>query len=111
MPSIAIGRSPLTAAGLEQWCALARWLLIEPIKDTSNAEDLAARIPGLVRRRTKSDTDPARRDRLALVEHESGYAIVSSVGDDFPSLVLPIRQPTWMLLYMSKTSEGIASIM
>lgn len=54
-----------------------------------DAEGLAARIPGIVASADEiGDTTGKGTMRIALVEHENGYAVVSSVGDDALMCVL-----------------------
>ncbi len=48
-----------------------------------DAEGLAARVPGIVASADEiGGTTSKGAMRIALIEHENGYAVVSSVGDD-----------------------------
>lgn len=81
----------LTAAirqrpGIEAVVVLGRdGLLIDSQSATGgfDAEGLAARVPGIVAAADDIGTATDKGEmRIALVEHEHGYAVVSSVGDD-----------------------------
>lgn len=80
----------LTAAirqrpGIEAVVVLGRdGLLIDSQSTTTfDAEGLAARVPGIVAAADDIGTATDKGEmRIALVEHEHGYAVVSSVGDD-----------------------------
>ena len=54
-----------------------------------DAESLAARVPGIVASADEiGATTGQGAMRMALIEHETGYAVVSSVGDDAVICVL-----------------------
>ncbi len=54
-----------------------------------DAEGLAARVPGIVASADDIGLATGKGEmRIALVEHENGYAVVSSVGDDALMCVL-----------------------
>lgn len=117
MPSIrdltvAIRQRP----GIETVVVLGRdGLLIDAQSNIPvNPEDLAARIPGLVASADEIGHTTGRGEmRLALVEHENGYAIISSVGDD--ALLCVLTDSTadlGMLLYdVRRHRQAIASIL
>lgn len=57
-----------------------------------DADDLAARVPGIVASADEiGGTTFKGPMRIALIEHENGYAVVSSVGDDALLCVLTSR--------------------
>src|SRR5688572_5972051 len=57
-----------------------------------DAEGLAARVPGIVAAADEIGSTTGQGPlRIALIEQESGYAIVSSVGDDALLCVLATR--------------------
>ena len=85
--TVAIRRRP----GVEAVVVLGRdGLLIDsqPSSDL-DAEGLAARVPGIVASADEIGTTTGKGTmRVALVEHENGYALVSAVGDDALMCVL-----------------------
>ncbi|HVF39060.1 MAG TPA: roadblock/LC7 domain-containing protein [Gemmatimonadaceae bacterium] len=79
--TVAIRQRP----GIEAVVVLGRdGLLIDSQASSSlDAEDLAARVPGIVASADDIGTTTGKGPmRTALIEHENGYAVVSSVGDD-----------------------------
>jgi predicted regulator of Ras-like GTPase activity (Roadblock/LC7/MglB family) len=57
-----------------------------------DAEGLAARVPGIVAAADEIGTTSGRGTmRIAVIEQEEGYAVVSSVGDDALLCVLTTR--------------------
>ncbi|MBC7820758.1 MAG: hypothetical protein IAG10_28060, partial [Planctomycetaceae bacterium] len=75
---------------------------------------LAARIPGLVASADEIGHTTQRGEmRLALVEHELGYAIVSSVGDDALLCVLtdPSADLGMLLFDVRRHRQAIAAIL
>jgi len=117
MPSIrdltvAIRQRP----GIEAVIVLGRDGLLIDAQSTIpvNPEDLAARIPGLVASADEIGHTTGRGEmRLSLVEHENGYAIISSVGDDALLCVLTDSMADLgMLLYdVRRHRQAIASIL
>jgi predicted regulator of Ras-like GTPase activity (Roadblock/LC7/MglB family) len=117
MPSIrdltvAIRQRP----GIEAVVVLGRdGLLIDAQSNIPvNPEDLAARIPGLVASADEIGHTTQRGEmRLALVEHENGYAIVSAVGDDALLCVLTdTTADLGMLLFdVRRHRQAIAAIL
>lgn len=78
-------------AGIEAVVILGRDGLLIDTQATIDldAEGLAARVPGIVAAADEIGTATGQGSmRLALVEHETGYAVVSSVGDDAIMCVL-----------------------
>lgn len=79
--TVAIRRRP----GIEAVVVLGRDGLLIDSQSTIDldAEGLAARVPGIVAAADDIGTATGKGEmRIALVEHEHGYAVVSSVGDD-----------------------------
>ncbi|MBA2707922.1 MAG: roadblock/LC7 domain-containing protein [Gemmatimonadaceae bacterium] len=79
--TVAIRQRP----GIEAVVVLGRdGLLIDSQAAVSlDAEDLAAHVPGIVASADNVGATTGKGAmRTALIEHEDGYAIVSSVGDD-----------------------------
>jgi hypothetical protein len=117
MPSIrdltvAIRQRP----GIEAVVVLGRdGLLIDSQSNIPvNSEDLAARIPGLVASADEIGHTTQRGEmRLALLEHEHGYAVVSSVGDD--ALLCVLTNPTadlgLLLFDVRRHRQAIAEIL
>lgn len=72
-------------AGIEAVVVLGRDGLLIDSQGSMNldAEGLAARVPGIVASADEIGLTTGRGAmRIALIEQENGYAIVSSVGDD-----------------------------
>jgi predicted regulator of Ras-like GTPase activity (Roadblock/LC7/MglB family) len=85
--TVAIRRRP----GIEAVVVLGRdGLLIDSQSTTElDSEGLAARVPGIVAAADEIGITTGKGAmRIALVEHESGYAVISSVGDDALMCVL-----------------------
>lgn len=79
-----------------------------------NAEDLAARIPGLVASADEIGSSGAKGEmRLSLVEHERGYSVVSAVGDDALLCVITDQSADLgMLLYDVRSHrDSIATLL
>jgi predicted regulator of Ras-like GTPase activity (Roadblock/LC7/MglB family) len=79
--TVAIRRRP----GIEAVVVLGRdGLLIDSQAAAGvDAEGLAARVPGIVASADEVGVTSGRGQmRIALIEQEKGYAIVSSIGDD-----------------------------
>jgi predicted regulator of Ras-like GTPase activity (Roadblock/LC7/MglB family) len=88
--TVAIRQRP----GIEAVVVLGRdGLLIDSQSSTAlDAEGLAARVPGIVASADEIGMNCGKGAALlALVEHENGYAVVSSVGDDALLCVLTSR--------------------
>ncbi|MEO8194524.1 MAG: roadblock/LC7 domain-containing protein [Gemmatimonadales bacterium] len=102
-------------AGIQAVVVLGRDGLLIDSQSTIelDAEGLAARIPGIVA--SADDIGLVTRKgsmRVALIEHEDGYAVVSSVGDDAILCVLTTRSADLAsLLYdMRRHRESIARL-
>ena len=81
-------------AGIEAVVVLGRdGLLIDSQgKLEIDAEGLAARVPGIVAAADEIGSSMGRGDmKMAVIEQEQGYAVVSSVGDDALICVLTSR--------------------
>jgi predicted regulator of Ras-like GTPase activity (Roadblock/LC7/MglB family) len=81
-------------AGIEAVVVLGRDGLLIDSQGTLNldAEGLAARVPGIVAAADEIGTTSGRGTmRIAVIEQENGYAVVSSVGDDALLCVLTTR--------------------
>jgi predicted regulator of Ras-like GTPase activity (Roadblock/LC7/MglB family) len=81
-------------AGIEAVVVLGRDGLLIDSQGTLNldAEGLAARVPGIVAAADEIGTTSGRGTmRIAVIEQEEGYAVVSSVGDDALLCVLTTR--------------------
>lgn len=79
--TVAIRRRP----GIEAVVVLGRDGLLIDSQSTLDldAEGLAARVPGIVAAADEIGVTTGKGPmRIALIEHETGYAVVSSVGDD-----------------------------
>ena len=85
--TVAIRRRP----GIEAVVVLGRDGLLIDSQSTIelDSEGLAARVPGIVASADEIGSTTGKGDmRIALVEHENGYAVISSVGDDAVMCVL-----------------------
>ena len=81
-------------AGIEAVVVLGRdGLLIDSQGQLEiDAEGLAARVPGIVAAADEIGESTGRgATRMAVIEQENGYAVVSSVGDDALLCVLTTR--------------------
>ena len=81
-------------AGIEAVVVLGRDGLLIDSQGPLNidAEGLAARVPGIVAAADEIGTTSGRGTmRIAVIEQENGYAVVSSVGDDALLCVLTTR--------------------
>ena len=81
-------------AGIEAVVVLGRDGLLIDSQGTLDldAEGLAARVPGIVAAADEIGTTSGRGTmRIAVIEQEEGYAVVSSVGDDALLCVLTTR--------------------
>ena len=81
-------------AGIEAVVVLGRDGLLIDSQGTLDldAEGLAARVPGIVAAADEIGTTSGRGTmRIAVIEQENGYAVVSSVGDDALLCVLTTR--------------------
>ncbi|MDO8500526.1 MAG: roadblock/LC7 domain-containing protein [Gemmatimonadaceae bacterium] len=101
--------------GIEAVVVLGRdGLLIDSQCATSlDAEGLAARVPGIVASADEIGATTGRGEmRIALIEQENGYAVVSSVGDDALLCVLTSRSADLgSLLYdVRRHRESIARL-
>jgi predicted regulator of Ras-like GTPase activity (Roadblock/LC7/MglB family) len=79
--TVAIRQRP----GIEAVVVLGRDGLLIDSQTTIDldAESLAARVPGIVASADEIGVTTGQGQmRIALIEHETGYAVVSSVGDD-----------------------------
>ena len=88
--TVAIRQRP----GIEAMVVLGRDGLLIDSQSTIDldAEGLAARVPGIVAFADEIGTTTGKgATRIALVEHENGYAVISSVGDDALLCVLTSR--------------------
>ncbi len=104
-----------TRTGIEAVVVLGRdGLLIDSQSAPGlDADDLAARVPGIVASADEIGGTTARGSmRIALIEHENGYAVVSSVGDDALLCVLTSRDADLgVLLYdVRRHRESIARL-
>lgn len=109
--TVAIRQRP----GIEAVVVLGRDGLLIDSQSTAalDAEGLAARVPGIVASADDIGMTTARGAmRIALMEHETGYAIISSVGDD--ALLCVLTSPTadlGSLLYdVRRHRESIARL-
>jgi predicted regulator of Ras-like GTPase activity (Roadblock/LC7/MglB family) len=109
--TVAIRQRP----GIEAVVVLGRdGLLIDSQSASSlDAEGLAARVPGIVATADEIGATTGKGEmRIALIEQERGYAIVSAVGDD--ALLCVITSPTadlGSLLYdVRRHRESIARL-
>lgn len=78
-----------------------------------DSEDLAARVPGIVAAADEIGLSTGRGSmRIALVEHEQGYAVVSAVGDDALLCVLtsPAADLGSLLYEVRRHRESIARL-
>lgn len=78
-----------------------------------DAEGLAARVPGIVAAADEIGSSTGRGTmRMAVIEQESGYAVISSVGDDALLCVLTTRDADLgSLLYdVRRHRESIARL-
>ena len=78
-----------------------------------DAEGLAARVPGIVAAADEIGTSTDRGSmKMAVIEQENGYAIVSSIGDDALLCVLTTRNADLAsLLYdVRRHRESIARL-
>lgn len=78
-----------------------------------DAEGLAARVPGIVAAADEIGESTSRgATRMAVIEQESGYAVVSSIGDDALLCVLTSRSADLAsLLYdVRRHRESIARL-
>jgi uncharacterized protein len=110
--TVAIRQRP----GIEAVVVLGRdGLLIDSqSRQALNAEDLAARIPGLVASADEIGASGAKGEmRLSLVEHEKGYSVVSAVGDDALLCVITDQSADLgMLLYDVRSHrDSIATLL
>jgi predicted regulator of Ras-like GTPase activity (Roadblock/LC7/MglB family) len=81
-------------AGIEAVVVLGRDGLLIDSQGSLNldAEGLAARVPGIVAAADEIGTTAGRGSmRIAVIEQENGYAVISSVGDDALLCVLTSR--------------------
>ncbi len=88
--TVAIRQKP----GIEAVVVLGRDGLLIDSQGTLNldAEGLAARVPGIVAAADEIGTSTSRGSmRMAVIEQEEGYAVVSAVGDDALLCVLTSR--------------------
>lgn len=88
--TVAIRQKP----GIEAVVVLGRDGLLIDSQGSLNldAEGLAARVPGIVAAADEIGTTSGRGTmRIAVIEQENGYAVVSSVGDDALLCVLTTR--------------------
>lgn len=88
--TVAIRQRP----GIEAVVVLGRDGLLIDSQSTMeiDAEGLAARVPGIVASADEIGTTTGKGSaRIALVEHENGYALISSIGDDALLCVLTSR--------------------
>ncbi len=88
--TVAIRQRP----GIEAVVVLGRDGLLIDSQSTIelDAEGLAARVPGIVASADEIGLTTGKGSaRIALVEHENGYAVISSIGDDALLCVLTSR--------------------
>ncbi len=109
--TVAIRQRP----GIEAVVVLGRDGLLIDSQGTLNldAEGLAARVPGIVASADEIGLTTGRGSmRIALIEQENGYAIVSSIGDDALLCVLTTRDADLAtLLYdVRRHRESIAKL-
>jgi predicted regulator of Ras-like GTPase activity (Roadblock/LC7/MglB family) len=102
-------------AGIEAVVVLGRDGLLIDSQGTLDldAEGLAARVPGIVAAADEIGTTSGRGTmRIAVIEQENGYAVVSSVGDDALLCVLTTRSADLgSLLYdVRRHRESIARL-
>ena len=109
--TVAIRQRP----GIEAVVVLGRDGLLIDTQGSLNldAEGLAARVPGIVASADEIGLTTGRGSmRIALIEQENGYAIVSSVGDDALLCVLTTKNADLAtLLYdVRRHRESIAKL-
>lgn len=109
--TVAIRQRP----GIEAVVVLGRDGLLIDSQSTLNldAEGLAARVPGIVAAADEIGTTTGNGAmRIALIEHEQGYAIVSSLGDDALLCVLtsPAADLGSLLYDVRRHRESIARL-
>lgn len=109
--TVAIRRRP----GIEAVVVLGRDGLLIDSQSTVDldAEGLAARVPGIVAAADEiGETTGKGAMRIALIEQEGGYAVVSSVGDDAVMCVLTTHEADLgSLLYdVRRHRESIAKL-
>ena len=109
--TVAIRQRP----GIEAVVVLGRdGLLIDSQSTISlDAEGLAARVPGIVASADEIGLTTGKGTmRTALIEHEHGYAVVSSVGDDALLCVLttPSADLGSLLYDVRRHRESIARL-
>ena len=109
--TVAIRRRP----GIEAVVVLGRDGLLIDSQSTIDldSEGLAARVPGIVASADEVGTATGKGPmRIALIEQEQGYAIVSSVGDDALLCVLTTHEADLgSLLYdVRRHRESIARL-
>ena len=109
--TVAIRQRP----GIEAVVVLGRDGLLIDSQGSLNldAEGLAARVPGIVASADEIGLTTGRGSmRIALIEQENGYAIVSSVGDDALLCVLTTKNADLAtLLYdVRRHRESIAKL-
>jgi predicted regulator of Ras-like GTPase activity (Roadblock/LC7/MglB family) len=102
-------------AGIEAVVVLGRDGLLIDSQGSLNldAEGLAARVPGIVAAADEIGTTAGRGSmRIAVIEQENGYAVISSVGDDALLCVLTSRSADLgSLLYdVRRHRESIARL-
>ena len=109
--TVAIRQRP----GIEAVVVLGRDGLLIDSQTTIDldSESLAARVPGIVASADEIGVTTGQGlMRIALIEHENGYAVVSSVGDD--ALLCVLTSPTadlGSLLYdVRRHRESIARL-
>lgn len=109
--TVAIRRRP----GIQAVVVLGRDGLLIDSQSTVDldAEGLAARVPGIVAAADEiGDATGKGAMRIALIEQEGGYAVVSSVGDDALMCVLTTHEADLgSLLYdVRRHRESIAKL-
>ncbi len=109
--TVAIRRRP----GIEAVVVLGRDGLLIDSQSTMDldAEGLAARVPGIVASADEIGVTTGKGPmRIALIEQENGFAIVSSVGDDALLCVLttPAADLGSLLYEVRRHRESIARL-
>ena len=109
--TVAIRQRP----GIEAVVVLGRDGLLIDSQSTSgiDAEGLAARVPGIVATADEIGIATGKGGmRIALIEHDEGYAVVASVGDDALLCVLTsLSADLGSLLYdVRRHRESIARL-
>ncbi len=109
--TVAIRRRP----GIEAVVVLGRDGLLIDSQSTMDldAEGLAARVPGIVASADEVGVTTGKGPmRIALIEQENGFAIVSSVGDDALLCVLttPAADLGSLLYEVRRHRESIARL-